>query len=359
MRVFHMTDIIPLLGLPFPAQSRSSYYIACPCCDKGRDKHLNISLTKDVFRCPRCGFSGGIFDLYAQYKGVKREDVYEILKKRIDSNDVALFKPQKRPAQQRDYIVPQIKEYPPTDVETRDATYRALLGKLSLASDHKENLLSRGLSEDAIIKKGYKTTPIVGAKSLAKQLLAEGFYLAGVPGFFRDTDGAWTFAVSKRGILIPMRDLQGRIQGLQIRLDNTIKRKFRWVSSSERQDGCKAGGWVHIAGPVRETVILIEGPLKADVIYHLTGQTVIAVPGVNTLTQLEIALTELRTEGVRKIMTAFDMDFMRKHSVQSGYIDLTALLDRMGFSYGTYLWHPDYNGLDDYIWDYLMHDHRQ
>ena len=68
MELFHMADIIPLIGLPPPPSGRSSYNIPCPCCDDEPGKrHLNINLKKDVFRCPRCGFSGGIFDLYAYY----------------------------------------------------------------------------------------------------------------------------------------------------------------------------------------------------------------------------------------------------------------------------------------------------
>ena len=42
---------------------------------------------------------------------------------------------------------------------------------------------------------------------IAKQLQSDGLYLAGVPGFYRDDSGAWTFIHEKRGILIPVRDL--------------------------------------------------------------------------------------------------------------------------------------------------------
>lgn len=158
----------------------------------------------------------------------------------------------------------------------------------------------------------------------------------------------------KRGILIPVRDRYGRIQGLQIRRDNVEKRKFRWVSSAEKKDGCKAEGWTHLSGPVRPMLVLTEGPMKADVINALTGLTVLAVPGVNTLTQLELTLTELRSEGLVEIKTAFDMDFATNHHVQNGYNNLLQLLGDMGFRYGTYLWDPAYKGLDDYIWEYLF-----
>ena len=98
--------------------------------------------------------------------------------------------------------------------------------------------------------------------------------------------------------------------------------------------------------------------MKADVINALTGMTVLAVPGVNTLTQLEIALTELRREGLVEIKTAFDMDFAINHHVQNGYNSLLELLGNMGFRYGTYLWDPNYKGLDDYIWEYCFQRRR-
>ena len=63
------------------------------------------------------------------------------------------------------------------------------------------------------------------------RLREKGLYLAGVPGFYK-SQGQWTLKIPGRGILIPVRDVQGQIQGLQVRLDNVEKRKFRWLSSN-------------------------------------------------------------------------------------------------------------------------------
>lgn len=344
MEIFHMWDVVSLLGMPMPPSGKSSYYVPCPSCDTSpRKKHLNINLKKEVFRCPRCGISGGIFDLYALYTGVPRNEVRKSLVEKL-----GVPKNRERPKKN---IQPQADpESPIMDVDARHATYSALLSKLSLATDHKENLFARGLTELDLEQLGYKTTPVVGMTTIAKQLRSEGFYLAGVPGFYKDDCGTWTFIHEQRGILIPVRDRFGRIQGLQIRRDNVTRRKFRWVSSSERREGCKAEGWTHLVGPVSPKVILTEGPMKADVIYSLTGLTVLAVPGVNALTQLELTLSDLKEEGVTEIKTAFDMDFATNHHVQNAYDNLLRLLGQMGFRFGTYLWDPAYKGLDDYIW---------
>jgi len=348
MEIYHMSDIVSLLGLPYPPQGRTSYYIPCPCCDdKPRAKHLNINLQKDVFRCPRCGVYGGVFALYSLYTGVPVDKVRDVLNERLGTSV------QTEKAKQK-LQVPAIQEYPITDIDTRHATYEALLSLLTLAPDHRDNLLGRGLSQRDIDRLGYKTTPVVGTTAIAKQLQSQGHYLAGIPGFYRNESDNWVFVHERRGILIPVRNKDGLIQGLQIRRDNVNRRKFRWVSSAERKDGCKAEGWPHLAGPVRSVLVLTEGPMKADVIHALSGLTVLAVPGVNALTQLRSTLAELRGEGLTEIKTAFDMDFFTNCHVQNGYNSLLALLDEMGFQYGTYVWDPRYKGLDDYIWEHCL-----
>lgn len=160
-------------------------------------------------------------------------------------------------------------------------------------------------------------------------------------------------ACESRGILIPVRDSKGRIQGMQIRRDNAARRKFRWVSSTGRTDGCKAEDGYILRGTAQYGAAH-RGPMKADVIHYLTGQTVLAVAGVNTLTQLELILPQLHEQGVERIMTAFDMDFMENPHVQGGYRTLVSLLSDAGFRYGTYLWDPRYKGLDDYVWEHCF-----
>lgn len=37
-----------------------------------------------------------------------------------------------------------------------------------------------------------------------------------------------------------------------------------------------------------------------------------------------------------------------------GYVNLVNLLGGLPLTFGTYLWSPDYNGLDDFIWEFFM-----
>ena len=172
MEIFHMWDVLPLLGIDLPPSGRSSLNVSCPCCDDSpRKKHLNINLKKEVFRCPRCGISGGIFDLYSLYTNVPREKVRKALVERLGIPEGA------KPKQKKNFELQAKEECPITDIELRHATYSALLSKLSLAADHRDNLLNRGLTDDDIKRLGYKSTPVVGMSALAKQLRSEGYYV--------------------------------------------------------------------------------------------------------------------------------------------------------------------------------------
>jgi hypothetical protein len=310
---------------------------------------------KNVFRCARCGCNGGIFDLYALYTNTPRKKVRDEIIRTFASYDKNYESSKQK--QVKNATTPQIPigiEASAAKICDRHEVYSSLLSLLSLSSDHLNNLINRGLSQQAIIDNRYKTTPIVGGKLIAKELLKMGHKLNGIPGFYMNANGQWTFISMQRGILIPVRNIQNKIQGLQVRRDNQEKRKYRWVSSANIEfgtHGCGAEGWVHLAGQVKKQVILIEGPLKADIVHFLTGQTVTAIPGVNSLKHLENILIELRELGMERIMTAFDMDFLRNPHVKNGYEELVTLLNRINIRFGTYLWHPDYNGLDDYVWE--------
>lgn len=361
MMRYHMTDIIPLLNIPDPPPHRVSYNIPCPICDKPgiepREGHCNINLKKDVFRCPKCGeFEGGVFALFAYYENIPEDEAREAIRARLEGRSISAGSsggkkhspPQSLPA-------PDIEAQAAlADVDIRDRTYNALLSKLVLAPDHRENLLGRGLDDDAIARFQYRSTPVVGFHALAKALVDEGHQLFGVPGFYQGEDKRWILNINRRGIMIPCRDLSGRIQRIHIRLDNMKKNKFRPLSSGDKLNGCATENWCHIVGPVRESILLIEGYMKADIVHHLTGQTVLAVPGVTSLNHLRETLQMLIPLGVKHVMTCFDMDYLKNWHVEGAYINLVKMLGDLDITFGTYLWSPEYNGLDDFIWEFCL-----
>ena len=351
---YKMLDILPLLSVPQPPIGRSSYNIPCPLCDhpNTRDGHLNINLRKNVFRCSKCGeFYGGVFDLYAYFMNVPRDDVQSALQGRLVGSGSYKKRSNKPKGQPVLAATPQAAL---ARIEVRDHTYQALLGQLTLDADHKENLLHRGLGEDEILRLQYRTTPQDGFQTIAKKLLAENCQLLGVPGFYIDKSEHWTMNAVRRGIIIPCRDRFGRIQRLHVRTDTERRGKFRPISSPDKRNGCATENWCHLAGPVQENILLIEGYMKADIVHYLTGQTVLAVPGVTGLTHLADVLSELIPLGVRHVMTCFDMDYLKNWHVENAYTNLLELLASLDITFGTYLWSPEFNGLDDFIWGFCL-----
>lgn len=110
-----------------------------------------------------------------------------------------------------------------------------------------------------------------------------GHDLLGLPGF-RTYYGEWTLS-GPNGFLIPVRDKNGLIQGLKIRLDQEEQpeRKYRWLSSRNMPGGTRSYSWVHITGDTSsKRAFLTEGPLKGDVASFLAATPSSSVSAAST-----------------------------------------------------------------------------
>src|SRR5262245_17622546 len=109
------------------------------------------------------------------------------------------------------------------DPATRHRVYTALLAKLSLSTEHRENLQRRGLSAANILATGYRTLPIRGRAKVAREVRAQfGDVVMGVPGFIvkeGDHGSCYLSIAGAAGFLIPIRDAEGRIVALKVRRD--------------------------------------------------------------------------------------------------------------------------------------------
>lgn len=106
--------------------------------------------------------------------------------------------------------------------------------------------------------------------------------------------------------------------------------------------------------------VLKKKPNDGEKLYNLIYETYIA-PEKLSLTDILYRLDmsprhyyRLRELGVRELMTAFDMDYLTNPNVQKAFADLSSLLGEIGIPFGTYLWNPEYKGLDDYMHAFLM-----
>lgn len=219
------------------------------------------------------------------------------------------FSGESRPDLKRDYS--REEEEKIADPDVLDAVYNRLLATLTLSLEHRENLISRGLTEAWIDKANYKTAP----KEVIPQTIANLRKEFGVstlkivPGFVETTSGI--IFNGRSGILIPTRDTRRRIVALKLRRDGVSKGsdRYRWITSrTEDYQGPSPGSPAHVplwsGGKVKE-VRITEGELKADVATELSGILTLSIPGATSVRSCIRALEDL---GPKTVRLAWDAD---------------------------------------------------
>ena len=261
---------------------------------------------------------------------------------------------------------------PPAPIERTKAppdvlhdVYDALLNMLTLSPAHLAHLRGpeRRLSRNQIRSRKYKTLPVPGRAALARDL-ADRFgaeTLMSVPGFFVSNRGPgkpYLTIAGAAGLLIPFRDAEGRITGLQIRPDGKRKdgAKYVWLSSKGKPGGTGPGGDAglpaHVSRPRTARggrLLLTEGPLKADISADILGETVVAVPGVGTWEGAHVPeiVEALDPESV---VVAYDADFEDNPRVCAARRALACALVAAGHKVFVATWDKDQgNGLDDLL----------
>ena len=314
----------------------------CPFChDHGPGKyHLSLNTATDQYRCHLCGAHGNSVTLYAKLMGVSNREAYEALKR-----EGKVYPMPRRSASPAD------AERQPLPLEQRHEAYAAMLDHLTLLLQHRENLLERGLPEERIAQNQYRSMPETGAgrRLLAALLRSGGHELLGIPGF-RTYYGDWTLSGPK-GFLIPVRNQDGLIQGMKIRLDDADNpgRKYRWLSSRDLANGTRSYSYIHVTGDTtQKRAFLTEGPLKGDVASYLAHDALfVCVGGVNAIRGLKKTLMGL---GVSRVVEAMDMDQMTNPDVRNAVLAMRREVQAIkGLKYTKYTWDPAYKGIDDYL----------
>ena len=255
------------------------------------------------------------------------------------------------------------------DPDTLNAVYSALLAKLPLHANHVENLETRGLKRDrnatspaahpipfrlaAGYPAGYRT---LGKDRLAavQSLIAAGMEksLPRVPGFVvKEKDGRryWTVA-GWGGLLIPVRDVKGRIVAILMRKDEGQTGSKYTYLSSKKHGGPGPGAPVHVPlnRPANSaTVRVTEGALKADVATALSGMLTIGSPGVSAWRRAAPLLREL---GATNARLALDADAVKNLAVAEALARLADHLASEGFIVELETWPlADGKGIDDLL----------
>jgi hypothetical protein len=224
-----------------------------------------------------------------------------------------------------------------------------MLERLALSDAHRANLRDRGLSDERIDRNGYRSLPASRrSKLFLADMLSMSYDIDSIPGFYRD-GGRWSLA-GMPGILVPYRDCDGQIQGLQIRLDdgNSAKRRYRWLASTGRPSGTKCGAHIHVTGNLgADTAYITEGALKGDAASFLDNDALfVCIAGIDATGGLTDVLGKLSAQSV---VVALDMDKASNPRVQEAVRKISAeaaAMQRVRASVAN--WDARYKGIDDY-----------
>jgi hypothetical protein len=252
-------------------------------------------------------------------------------------------------------IMPASKPLAPkANPEIIHQAYVALLSLLTLSSAHLSNLLGRGLTQEQITALSYKTLPLSNRAPIMRKLILDGVVLNGVPGFWkggfsRSYDSSEYRLAGQAGILVPVRNLQGTIGGLQIRCDNQSRGKYQWLSSANKPNGTSSGVSVHVAGLAqvdRSEIWITEGPIKADIASLKLNRIVLAVPGVGNYPGVIPIVQKLNPQ---RVVVALDMDKAANPMVKQSEKALISSILHLRIRTFRADWDAQFKGLDDFL----------
>lgn len=308
---FGIADIAAIHGISSFRSSGGEFFAECPFCGNKKGKFSYIikkGFKSDMYHCWVCGQGGGALKLHMELSGI-RETKEAILDAFRQIEGDATYEARKKSIQEE--AVVQTAER--ASDEKCSAVYYGLLSMLSLKEEDRNDLLSRGATEEDIRRFRFRSTPdrnFHTTKAICRSLVSQGLDLKGVPGFYQDKFGDWQMNIAADGYLCPVFDGdKNLITGFQIRSRNPDARaKYIWLSSAGRKMGASCGALcTYLPGKEGNPVIVVEGILKALVVYSLLkGEITIAgVPGVDAFKGMEHILRE-HPNAV--LIEAYDMD---------------------------------------------------
>lgn len=195
--------------------------------------------------------------------------------------------------------------------------YSRMLSFLVLTPNHHRSLLRRGISDEEIAIRLYRSAPAEKWKVASALVRDFGEALCvKVPGIVRRQGkrGPYWSLGTGSGLLIPVRDVFGKIVALKVRSDpGSPGSRYYYFASAP--NGPSPGAPVHtplFQGNLTEVIRLTEGELKSDIATIHTGILTISIPGTGNWKPAIPVLQYLKATTVR---LAFDKDSWTNRNV--------------------------------------------
>lgn len=230
--------------------------------------------------------------------------------------------------------------------------YTALLDLLKLSKADKKHLLNRGLTEKQIFSMGLKSSPTFETRMEIINSLVEQFgieTLLEVPGFYVSEKGRLSLNLFEGNILIPARNTEGLITGIQINnYQNKEYSKYVWLSSASK-GGAKTLSSLNFFAGNGKTIGITEGAYKACTASSKLGIPFISIPGVTLWGAAGLVEAVQGLSEIKNVQIFLDMDYKTNEAVKTARDTMAAKFFELGYSVELADWNSEFKGIDDVL----------
>lgn len=417
-------DITSVMSRHMQLTKRAGNHLGiCPFHNDRTIGSFVASAKKGIFKCFSCGVGGDAIKFVAETKGFNYvEAAFEIALQEsiITSEEYEEYFKKRRYYKKEIETIEKIyvekdrekNKSNKASIDVLDKVYRIFLEleNSQLTDEHKDYLIKeRGLSEDVIKERMYATYPTQGTikklmekleenkgdfllKKTANEVKAKNeeldlsfsdaiLYI--IPGFYqKQVKGEWVWAFpSNKGILIPIRNAEGKIEGLQIRRDkkDEMMGRYIWFSSAfaEYSDkfrfGTSSGAPLDALYPkdkINSVLFITEGRFKSEIISQKLESSCLSIQGVGNWQGIDKEIKKMEKylgekykgfRGFTHIYIAFDSDMSYKYQVYSQLKKMSDFIEnsvklresKAKRPSGVYYlhWSDGYKGIDDLLFN--------
>ena len=282
----------------------SSKLNPCPICEKTHGCKISDNLVMCLrgdsnWSIPGWKYlkplRGGMGGLFGDYSGERQE-----------------YRPEQQPKAAKPSNIT-----PLTD-EQLDREARKILKQLGLSAKHREQLHGRGLTDEQIDQRGFKSVDRY-----------QEFNLISISPNFPGMGDKGTLANSGSGILIPIRNIKGLIIGFQLaRDDRNPKYQWLWGSSDRRVSGELPLQFLKLNSS--PDLNIIEGTLKPLPAAHLHNINVLGAGGVNWHGSKKEFKAIVDSKNFDLYILNPDTGCKANHHVMGAYRELYLFLKKLG-----------------------------
>lgn len=349
----------------------------CPFHDDHKPDNFKIIKKYNKWQCFACGIGGNGIKFIMEYDGVEFKEAvirtsYELNLISFEESEVLRGKNQNKKENTNQKINKNreskvVKSTFVNNIGTPqelNSVYEifslgySLIEKDKLTKEHKEEIQrKRYLNNDEIELDGYFTFPDM---SIMDALIIEMEkrnisldLLKKIPGFYYSVSKKkWCFTVLRgtSGIGIPIKDFDGNIVAIQIRLDEVSEKskRYQWFSSSFANSsgkeqskskniyGTSPGAPIAVVKPEKvkyKTIFITEGFFKARTIAKHYQSYAVSVQGVTNWKNIVETIDDMINKGVevKCVYIAFDGDMCRKDTVMKPAIKMAFALTNLDY----------------------------